>query len=468
MKDYSVVIKDMEEPVTLSLEGLKWHYKGEGNSNLVISLSDLKMIARLYKTEDGCCKKKIDFGKARREVLFWRKILIPHLGDYFRSPVLAYLCESDAAEINRVLHVHRPKHRLNKSVRSGLVTIYPDYTFLSSNSIFSHGRSDSENPSVPIFPNKIGSTFCVEIKPKQGWTYHRDRQRKCTFCLNQFLKLENGRISRISGYCPLDLFSGNRVRMKESLRNLLVNPQNNLKIFQDGHIIYSDNSNCDYQDVLRRWFECDKVENTERLIEKWTDLVYDALTKDIPSENDVELFQDVHISYYDGVDCNPSPSIFSTLSPCDWTSEQLPKNCILNRILLLQKLQDTDFKSIYRYYKQLEHNSDDYQYVNTLLESEKLQIGALDRYLLAATAKDCSISIAFFRTSQLDPYDTNSFICEADGITYETSIGVLDLDPKPLACVAKHYNRDLNVHSAYLKFISKNEPLKNIINKIQL
>lgn len=44
----------------------------------------------------------------------------------------------------------------------------------------------------------------------------------------------------ISNYCPLDLFSGNKDRMKLALLSLFFTPQNNFRIFLDGRIIWSE------------------------------------------------------------------------------------------------------------------------------------------------------------------------------------------------------------------------------------
>ena len=46
--------------------------------------------------------------------------------------------------------------------------------------------------------------------------------------------LKQGRIKRLSTYNPLDLFSGDPLRMEIALAALLDNPQNNLRLFLDG------------------------------------------------------------------------------------------------------------------------------------------------------------------------------------------------------------------------------------------
>lgn len=58
----------------------------------------------------------------------------------------------------------------------------------------------------------------------------------------QFLKLKTAKIGDISSYCPIDLFSGNAKRMNCAIKGLIENPQNNLKIFQDGKMVYNEYS----------------------------------------------------------------------------------------------------------------------------------------------------------------------------------------------------------------------------------
>lgn len=56
----------------------------------------------------------------------------------------------------------------------------------------------------------------------------------------QYLKLKNAKITNVSKYCPIDLFSGNAERMNRAIKGLFENPQNNLKMFQNGETVYNE------------------------------------------------------------------------------------------------------------------------------------------------------------------------------------------------------------------------------------
>nr|NP_001286649.1 inositol phosphate kinase 1, isoform D [Drosophila melanogaster]AHN56444.1 inositol phosphate kinase 1, isoform D [Drosophila melanogaster] len=122
---------------------------------------------------------------------------------------------------------------------------------------------------------RLGDTYAIEIKPKQGWlqlasdvndlfdlmpsgavtkpketTCNQEENEPsardkcwCRFCSMQLLKMHNGKIKRLGHYCPLDLFSGTPSRMLDALDALLACPQNNLRVFQNSNLIYGDHAN---------------------------------------------------------------------------------------------------------------------------------------------------------------------------------------------------------------------------------
>lgn len=85
------------------------------------------------------------------------------------------------------------------------------------------------------------ATLCIEIKPKAGVLQPchdgdpaRTKLRVCRYCMHQRLKLVKGETGAVSTYCPLNLFAGSRTKIQDALRSLFAHPQNNLRLFVDG------------------------------------------------------------------------------------------------------------------------------------------------------------------------------------------------------------------------------------------
>lgn len=475
------------DPRRFSLRGKKWKYRGEGNANLVLALPQERKIVRLRKCDGagGIESEEVLAERERehvwREAVFCRGIMVPLLGDcYIQPPTAARMDRAEVRRLDQTVRTQRPIHRHHKSLQFGYVTVYPDYALLP----------------IPLSLSgmELMPTFCVEVKPKQGWVPMPDRRlSKCTFCLNQYLKLKNGSIRHQSGYCPLDLFSGNRIRMMKALKALISAPQNNLKIFQDGALVYGEEVGSDLDAVLSSWFG--ESLDVSILVDRMCSLVLEALTRDLTgreklsdsetdeSDSDIAVWERGYQSLLrpaslpNGYDTGghrllgmrltervPS-ALVSAVMPllpepqCDWTVESLPADCILARILRVQKLDHTGADRVYEAFRsRTRRGGNDYGYVAGMLSAGTGAgpgLSPLHRYLLATTAKDCSIMMAFQRLPDHDwgRIPDRHIVRDPDGQAYVMNVGVTDLDPKPLSCIEKHRKRDCEVLAACLEML---------------
>lgn len=437
----------------ISLEQVRWRYRGEGNANLVLSLPHQRLIVRLRKHEAspnvGSGESVDEKAAAVLEALFCKVVVAPLLGEAFiQAPSLAFLELAEVSALERRLLVQRPSHRHHKGLRRGYAMVFPDYALLPA-----HLARGATTP-----------TFCVEVKPKQGWVPPADRRlSRCAFCLNQFLKLRRNSIRARSAYCPLDLFSGDAERMARSLQELLASPQNNLKIFRDGIVVYGgDGAGQDLHAVLRAWFldESDLASLVRRLCA----ILLTALTRDLC----VKLAPDWSVANVDSTEEPPPvatfprlpPSLVTSVAPllppppCDWTSDPLPPGCILARILRMQQLDRCGADHVYGAYVAAGAGSvSDYGYVAELVDNPA-HMSALHGYLLATTAKDCSVMLAFQRRTAGDVAPVDQVVCDPDSAdSFVFNIGVSDLDPKPVSCVEKHRKRDCDILTSCLDLL---------------
>lgn len=75
--------------------------------------------------------------------------------------------------------------------------------------------------------------------------------------------------------------------MKAAVEELLKSPQNNLKIFKDGFVVYDQTSSSnDLEDVLDEWFWNETTESGGRArhVDKFCNLVCAALTRSVAQE----------------------------------------------------------------------------------------------------------------------------------------------------------------------------------------
>ncbi|RUS20594.1 LOW QUALITY PROTEIN: inositol-pentakisphosphate 2-kinase [Endogone sp. FLAS-F59071] len=248
-----------------------WRYKNEGNANIVLQyIGDhpdyVHHVLRLRKGDGSpSAMRDADPAATEQEVFdlkYARAIVAPLIGAEYVGPVVSPFPSKSFTSLLEVtpmflksvsdaIQPHRPPRRLTKSInveqRRAILSL--DYTRLPSY----YGQTLSiELKCITIPSDEISDTVVTLLftstQPKWGFlptapNIHPAKRRACRFCMHQFLKHEEAGSGahNISGYCPLDLFSGKDARMRRALEELMKCPQNNFKMWwKNGEIEIGD------------------------------------------------------------------------------------------------------------------------------------------------------------------------------------------------------------------------------------
>ncbi|XWS24398.1 hypothetical protein CRYUN_Cryun28dG0098500 [Craigia yunnanensis] len=285
-----------------------------------------------------------------------------------------------------------------------------------------------------IFPNgtlKGGPCITVEIKPKCGFlpisrfiAEENAVKRTITrFRMHQALKLHNQEISEYSEYNPLDLFSGSRNGICKAIKALNTSPQNNFRVFLNGSLVFGG---------LGGGTDCSTILVGEAF--------ENALKNVIQADNGLR-----------------------TTSFIQLVAEAVYTSGVLDQLLEVQKLDAYDIEgAIHAYYNIIsqpcmvcrELSKDKLSHRYTSLHSipldESLKI--VKDYLIAATAKDCSLMISFRPKEDGDLLSGSSHNTVYLGSTnqvFEYKVYFIDLDLKPLKKIEYYYELDKKIVNCY-------------------
>lgn len=425
------------EPPTITLRDKKWHYVSEGNANIILAIPEDGTVLRIMKNDGDdettpaemseMLSKQVDFCNALRRLFF-----ADRGRDYVDVPVPMSFLPEELHEIDGRLRQHRPANRRHKGLNwtGGLVALYPDYTLL------------------PDMGSDRGPVFCAEIKPKQGWSHAADRTAgrvaECAFCAHQYLKLCRADVERVSRYCPLDLFSGDRDRVARAVVHLLWTPQNNLKMFRDGFQLCKN----DADRLLRTMFDGDEGDHHIRFAR----FAAAALLGD---------FENGDREGSDGVASGGRFFACAEKPPCNFDAVPMPHHCVLHSILTMQKMQTAGFAAVCSAYERLPGGAKQFDHVDRLRTCSPTSDGSVvlspvDGYLVAATARDCSVFVTFCRTNDDRTVASGHLhVVRFGGQRYAVRVKVSDLDPKPLSTVGKHRERNADVSLACERYLRR-------------
>lgn len=206
--------------------------------------------------------------------------------------------------------------------------------------------------------------------------------------------------------------------MYKAISALVENPQNNLRIFQNGVLVYGENKPpTAFHETMQNWLQLNA--KPQVYLEKFCRLLSLALLTNFPAN------RADHVCAGDQTDPNPETAFSASCS--EVTGENLPKDCVLKQIFALQQL---DAMGPQGYAKGAESSDLElWKYIDHLLEEvnehthkcPKCVVGGILRrngkaraqsekdrclffvpYLLACVARDCSIMLSFGKVQDDD------------------------------------------------------------------
>ncbi|XP_020959306.1 inositol-pentakisphosphate 2-kinase isoform X3 [Arachis ipaensis] len=264
------------------------------------------------------------------------------------------------------------------------------------------------------------------------------KTRVTRFEMHQALKLHQGAISELSQYNPLDLFSGSKERIRKAIKDLFITPQNNFRVFLNGVLILgglgggtrkTDSHLAEaFEERLKSVIEADKGHCTENLF---------------------------------------------TL-----VAETMHKSRVLDQLLEVQKLDNFDIEgAIHAYYNVIsqpcmacrelnEEQAKQYKSFHSASLDESLRI--VKNYLIAATAKDCSLMICFRQRTKEDSSSIyNNIYLESTKQAFDFKVYFIDLDLKRLNKMEEYYELDKKIVSCYKQSMNMDHQERNeVINKM--
>ncbi|KAG2400646.1 Inositol-pentakisphosphate 2-kinase [Vigna angularis] len=308
---------------------------------------------------------------------FVHHVMKPLLGSKFvDAGMLVGVTREFLESIEKNVIYQRPAWRVDNA----LVDMHRDSVLLlSDHSLFTHGN--------------LGSSPCISVEIK---------------------------ISLLSEYNPLDLFSGSKERTFKAINDLFTSPQNNLRVFMNGSLIFGGLGG--------------GAENTNICIAKAFE---DALKSVIRSDEGLR-----------------------TENLLTLVTEAVQKSGVIDRLLEVQKLDSVDIEGAIHAYYDVTHQqcmvcrqlSAEQRKRYTSLHSASLDesLRIVKDFLIAATAKDCSFMICFRPRKEGDSGSVcNNVYLQSTKQTFDFKVYFIDLDLKRMSKMEEYYELDKKIVSCY-------------------
>lgn len=439
-------------------------YRCEGNSSIVFSWSGRGKVLRLLKrpksvVERGLYQDERDIhdSEQKHSVSYINEVIRPLIKQFIGSTCqVVKVCSQIVMSLMIKVESQRPITRFTKDLPNedqyGL--LMDDLCTLPEHALRNF-RSD----------DMCGPVISIEIKPKQAClpslvldtSHGMDAQliSRCLYVSMQSVKLARGQVDRVSSYCPVKLFSGCPRRMFDSIRALLVDPQNNFRIFRNSELAYKEDSNPEDLVGILDGFRGRSDEPVDVAL-------INMITKCLLNNN-LNPLDDSKPLYFKTQLCSRHDKCcLSNCCPAG-IMHKLSSSCVLSSVLKLQNLDTIGSMkalSILNYLidngfiegtEQLSKLVDLPKNCGAIKQSisetpDEFKFRKLREFLISLTGKDCSIIMTMRRISPSRQEDLASrrqllgrYLLEdsVSGSLYVYNVGLADLDSKTPSSIHK-------------------------------
>ncbi|KAH9319519.1 hypothetical protein KI387_021288 [Taxus chinensis] len=439
----------------------EWEYRGEGAANVVMvyhgtSLDFLGKVLRVQKTApmvpNGCSLEMNASLLSTEEQALWsdlREVVAVNLKELlaqaYAQHVIGSLLGSDHVDpgtpvcvskefleaLDQNIYDRRPSWRIEATkinLQSGFALLMSDHAS------FSQGLN--------------GATQCisVEIKPKCGFlpcskfisSENHLKRSVSRFAMHQHLKFSQQKVACISKYSPLDLFSESRDRIHQAIGELFETPQNNLRIFLNGSLVFGGLGGYAEEGLLNGSITELAVKNLEGLLENVISCQKGecmACFKDLITESLLQsgiLSKLLQVQKMDMYDIEGAVHAYFNIikEPCQictHSSEEEGNISITEKKTAMpnepmKKCTEENYSFIDSLSSENKSNPDNHmqnhihEYFNSLSLEESRKI--VRDFLIATTAKDCSLMLTFQPVHQ-HAMDVNSL--DGNNLIYLTA-----------------------------------------------
>ncbi|KAI8873690.1 hypothetical protein GQ42DRAFT_18415 [Ramicandelaber brevisporus] len=395
------------------LDSKLWHYRGEGNANIVLSYAGMHsnfrpIVLRLRKVMLDKASTPVEL-----DVMYARDVISPLLGSQYVAPVVLLAMNREfLMEIADRIREQRPEKRRHSDIdtdqHAAIVSadlMYPP-TY----------RATDEN----VKPEML---IQVEIKPKYAVAPGGSGPQPCRSCLMQYYK-SNSNIQPKT--CMLGLYSDDNTVIQKTVSGLLSNPQKYMSIRVNNE--HFDQANSIQQGQLAKYFGVSS-NNVE-------DQLSSVITNCVIQSNIMHKLKAVQHHLlplgYAGLEA-------AVNSQCPPPHLQQPS--ISDYIAAITASTPTE----------------------SPLTAEQLQV-AVNQFLVYHTVKDCSVLLTVSSINNSTESDIASAATvhnELDALwqnsepfdgkwDYDASARVVDLDIKPISRLQKYFDteRATKIHYA--------------------